>query len=143
MRKIALPCYSLRWRLRLVRKAWAHSLSLLELAVAVKHVKWALFVQPNSSMFQIFGYGQPNPSLGCTGAMFTLNNTTMCTATTIIITCSGTSQIDGTPYTLYETVNYAWSKPPYYSKYMFQVSSGKMKVNASDATLHGLGLPGY
>jgi|SRR5579864_3262038 len=196
MRKIALPCYSLRWRLRLVRKACAHSLSLLELAVPVKHVKWALLllllllsvvphmaaqtstytvsikpavcqaiencylfnndggnngegsiswadVQPNSSMFQIFGYGQPNPSLECTGATFTLNNTTMYTATTIIITCSGTSQIDGTPYTLYETVNYAWSKPPYYSKYMFHVSGGKMTVNASQATLHGLGLPGY
>ena len=44
MRKIALPCYSLRWRLRLVRKACAHSLSLLELAVAVKHVKWDLLL---------------------------------------------------------------------------------------------------
>jgi hypothetical protein len=65
------------------------------------------------------------------------------TATRIIISCSGTSQIDGTPYTLYETVNYAWSKPPYYSKYMSLVSSGKMTVNASQATLHGLGLPGY
>ena len=44
MRKIALPCYSLRWRLRLARKACAHSLSLLELAVAVKHVKWDLLL---------------------------------------------------------------------------------------------------
>ena len=54
MRKIALPCYSLRWRLRPMRKARTHSLTLLELAVAMKQVNWALLLL-FLLLFSVFG----------------------------------------------------------------------------------------